>query len=115
MSRGRPCCGAGTSTRTTAAGGRAKAGCLPRAGSNRLLLLASSSPLQLLQDRVVPEVSALAKGNSHIRLGKYRASSYDHDPFLALEALSHAKKKNPLSCQSQDLADPPSSLTMLRG
>lgn len=43
-----------------------------------LLLLpfsSSSSLLQLLRDRVVPEVPDLAKGDSHIRLDKYRVSS----------------------------------------
>lgn len=73
--RGKLCCRGGTSTHT-AAGGRVNAG---RAGSNRLLLLTFSSSssfvLQLLRDRVAPELPALAEGDSHIRLGKYRASS----------------------------------------
>lgn len=75
---------------------------------------AASPRLLLLQDRAVPEPPALAKGDSHIRLGKYRAGYWDHDPLLALEALSHARKP-PLSCQSQHLPDPPSSLTMSCG
>lgn len=80
-----------------AAGKRANAGCClsGQAGTGCLLLLASSSSSlrPVLQDRVVPEVPALAKGEPpRVRLDEYRASSSDRQPGLALEELSHAKK-----------------------
>lgn len=82
-----------------AAGRRANAGCClsGQAGTGCSLLLASASSSSslrpVLQDRVVPEVPALAKGEPpRVRLDEYRASSSDRQPGLALEELSHAKK-----------------------
>jgi len=88
------------------AGGRADSGCLPRAGRNRLTaschhLLLLPTPAAVVQGGA--EVPALAKGHSHCRLGKYRASSWDHEPVLAPMELSHATNllypASPNTCQ----------------